>query len=59
MEKRYIILYADEFSSDVWEDYCRAAGVPASATEITIWFKEKDVEYKDGDEDKEDEEEDD
>ena len=49
-EMNYITLYADEFPADIWEDYCRAAGVPKSATEITLWFKEEDVEYEDGDE---------
>lgn len=56
MEKNYITIYADEFDADVWEGYCIAAGVPKSATQITISFDESDVEYVDGDEDEENEE---
>ena len=53
-EMNYITLYADEHDTDAWKDYCRAAGVPTSATEITLWFKEEDVEYEDGDEENND-----
>ena len=42
--KNYIILYADEFSFDAWEGYCEACGVSKDATEIKIYFNEKDVE---------------
>lgn len=44
----YIILYADEFNSDVWEEYCDVCDVPHSATEITIKFVKKNVDYVDG-----------
>ena len=47
--KNYITLYADEFDRDTWEGYCCAAGVPASATSITIGFDEHDVEYDESD----------
>ena len=46
--KNYITLYADEFNRDTWEGYCCAAGVPTSATSITVKFDESDVEYEDG-----------
>ena len=42
----YIKLYAEDFDTDVWEGYCRAAGVPTEATVITIKFNDKDVYYK-------------
>ncbi len=58
----YIVIYADEYDTDVWEGYCCAAGVPLSATSITIKFNESDVEYTcddDGEGDEEEDEDDD
>ena len=48
MDKKetYIKLYADEFDTDVWEQYCVSAGVPISATMIKISFNYSDVIYK-------------
>ena len=59
--KAHIILYADEFDTDVWEEYCGIADVPDSATEIIIPFDTKKVVYKtarDNDEEEEEEVED-
>ena len=39
----YIRLFANEFSSDAWEEYCNICGVHKSATSITIDFDEDDV----------------
>lgn len=39
----YITIYADDFDTDVWEDYCHTANVPLDATYITIYFKDEDV----------------
>ena len=41
-----ITLYADEFSFDVWKEYCRICDVPCTATEITIHFKDENVTYR-------------
>ena len=43
--KDKIILYADEFDADSWEQYCEICGVPATAYKITIFFDRKNVEY--------------
>lgn len=39
-----IVLYADEFDWDVWEQYCDICGVDYHATCITIKFNREDVE---------------
>ena len=44
--KNYITLYADDFDTDTWAGYCCAAGVPESATTITVKFTDDDVEYE-------------
>lgn len=44
MLDRTIILYADEFDHDVWEEYCDIVGVSHYASSITIKFNHKDVE---------------
>lgn len=40
---KHIILYADEFDSDVWEDYCKICGVSRNSRSITIIFNEENV----------------
>ena len=43
--KNRIVLYADDFDEDVWEQYCEICNVPFETTsEITIYFKDEDVE---------------
>lgn len=42
--KSRIVLYADEFDEDVWEQYCEICDVPYDSSEITIYFDTKDVE---------------
>ena len=39
----HIIIYADDFSYDIWEEYCEICGVDPSATSISISFDEDDV----------------
>ena len=41
---KYIILYADEYDYDVWEQYCDICGVSYTSTYIKIRFNENDVE---------------
>ena len=41
---RYIILYADDYDYDVWEEYCDICGVDCDATYIKIHFDDKNVE---------------
>ena len=57
MVDRTIILYADDFDHDVWEEYCDVVGVSHYASSISIKFNHEDVEA--GDEYYEDEEEED
>ena len=38
MSMAHIILYADDFSYDVWEEYCEICGEDASAISLTISF---------------------
>ena len=40
----YIVLYADDYDFDVWEEYCNICGVGCSATYIKIKFDHNDVE---------------
>lgn len=40
----YIVLYADEYACDVWEQYCDTCGVSYDATYIKIKFNGEDVE---------------
>lgn len=40
-----LVLYADEFHSEIWEEYCDICGVPYEADEFTIYFNDEDVEY--------------
>ena len=40
-----ITIYAEDFDTDVWEDYCRITRVPFSATSISITFGEALIEY--------------
>lgn len=55
-KENYISIYAEDFDTDIWEEYCRIAGVPESAIKIKIRFDDKDVEYVDGSEKETDEE---
>lgn len=41
--ERFIMLYADEFDVDVWEDYCEALGVSSNETEIRINCDYRDI----------------
>lgn len=41
--ERYIILYSDEFSNDIWEEYCDALGISPIETEVRINFDYSDV----------------
>lgn len=41
--ERYIVLYADELPSDVWEKYCSAMGISVDSNEIRINFDDSDV----------------
>lgn len=58
MEKLRIVLYADEFSKDVWEEYCDICGEDSSAISLTIRFVEEDceAEYLEDDEERDDNE---
>lgn len=40
----YIVLYADEYNNDVWEQYCDICGVSCYSTYIKIKFNREDVE---------------
>ena len=51
----HIILYAEDFDTDVWEEYCKVAEVPSSSEAITIYFDPSKVEA----ESEEDEDDDD
>ncbi len=44
---KYIILYADDYDCDVWEEYCDACNVSHYATYIKIKFNANDVEADD------------
>lgn len=44
MKKNYIVIYADDFPLDVWEQYCYACKVDVSVTEIKISFYSEDIE---------------
>lgn len=41
----YIVLYADDYDWDVWEEYCDICGADCDATYIRIKFKSEDVEF--------------
>lgn len=41
---RYIILYADDFDCDVWEEYCDVCGVSYNSTYIKIKFNTANIE---------------
>ena len=41
--ERYIVLYADEYDVDTWEDYCKALGISPTETEARINFDFSDV----------------
>lgn len=43
----YIVLYADDYDWDVWEQYCDICGVDYNASYIKIKFKSEDVEADD------------
>ena len=53
----HIILYPEDFSYDVWEEYCEICGVHSSATSITIVFNDEDVRAEYGDDYEEDDDE--
>lgn len=40
----YIILYADDYDWDVWEEYCAICGVSEDASCIRIQFDKNNVE---------------
>ena len=42
----HIVLYADEFAKEVWEQYCEICDVLADASEITVYFDINDVEAR-------------
>ena len=44
-KKNRIVIYADEFDYDVWQEYCEICNVPTDATSIEIKFNDKDVSY--------------
>lgn len=41
--QKYIYLYADEFTSDVWSGYCNVLGVPVGSSEIKIFVSSVEV----------------
>lgn len=43
-EMNYIFLYADEFKTSVWKEYCDICGVSCRSILIRIIFDENDVE---------------
>lgn len=45
MKENYIVIYADDFDTDIWKDYCVACNVPRSATSIKITFDDDNVTY--------------
>ena len=44
MEKSYIVIYAEDFDQDIWEDYCKICGVSTDCTYIKIKFLPEEVE---------------
>ena len=36
-DRKYIVLYADEFDYDTWKSYCEAIGIGVGAEEVTIY----------------------
>lgn len=46
MRYSYIVLYADDFDTDTWTQYCDVTDVPHSATSITIKFDATQVTYE-------------
>ena len=56
----HIVLYADDFSYDIWEQYCQICGESSNAISLTITFDMIDgvkAEYDYNEEEWEDEEE--
>lgn len=51
---RHIVLYAEDYDYDVWQEYCDICGVDCYATSIKIKFNSEDV-YAYSDEDDEEE----
>lgn len=51
-----IVLYADDYPSYVWEEYCNICGVSVRATQIRISFDLQNVTSNYDEEDYEDEE---
>lgn len=47
MSDTRIVLYADDFDEDVWEQYCEICDVPYNTiSEITIYFNKEEVEAR-------------
>ena len=44
MDKKCVILYAEDFTADVWEQYCIICNKSPMATSLKIIFNEGDVE---------------
>ena len=42
----YIVLYADDFPTDVWEQYCDICGADSDSAYLKIKFRIEDVEYE-------------
>lgn len=40
-----IVIYAEDYPTYVWEEYCDICSVPYEATEITITFKDENISY--------------
>lgn len=40
-----ITIYAEDYRTDIWQEYCDICAVPYEATEITIEFKDENVSY--------------
>ena len=62
--ENYIVLYAEDFNSDIWEEYCEICGESPSAISLRIPFNPQKVEAEyeeydesDGEYEEEDEEE--
>ena len=58
MANKCIILYADEFRADVWEQYCKICGESPDAISLQIAFNDYEVEAEYLEEVDEDDEED-
>ena len=41
--ERYIVLYADDYDYDIWEDYCHSLGISVTETEVRVNCNYSDI----------------